>query len=190
MKLTRALHLVREEGVTFIPAVPAVLNAFCLAAEQGLFPREHRLRFVKSGAAPLAADLGRRFISLTGVPVVQGYGMTEASPVTHIGVAENCMEMRRFDWLAGGANRMPDDCGKWRGMLRWRAGRTGDARTAIYARLLARAGSVRGGAAAVAGRRCGRRTFLAGAIARGIGRAMSRGEMSKACTTSLIDARR
>ncbi len=90
---TRALHLVREEGVTFIPAVPAVLNAFCLAAEQGLFPREHRLRFVKSGAAPLAADLGRRFISLTGVPVVQGYGMTEASPVTHIGVAENCMEM-------------------------------------------------------------------------------------------------
>ena len=91
-EVMRALHLVREEGVTFIPAVPAVLNAFCLAAEQGLFPREHRLRFVKSGAAPLAADLGRRFISLSGVPVVQGYGMTEASPVTHIGVAENCME--------------------------------------------------------------------------------------------------
>jgi long-chain acyl-CoA synthetase len=90
---TRAMQLTREHGVTFIPAVPPVLNAFCQAAEQGLFPRDHRLRWVKCGAAPLAADLGRRFISLTGVPVVQGYGMTEASPVTHVGLVENVMEV-------------------------------------------------------------------------------------------------
>jgi long-chain acyl-CoA synthetase len=36
------------------------------------------------GAAPLAPELARRFTELTGVPVVQGYGMTEASPLTHI----------------------------------------------------------------------------------------------------------
>jgi acyl-CoA synthetase (AMP-forming)/AMP-acid ligase II len=32
--------------------------------------------------------LARRFTELTGIPVCQGYGMTEASPVTHIGYLE------------------------------------------------------------------------------------------------------
>jgi acyl-CoA synthetase (AMP-forming)/AMP-acid ligase II len=43
---------------------------------------------VKSGAAPLAPELARRFTELTGVLVCQGYGMTEASPVTHVGFLE------------------------------------------------------------------------------------------------------
>jgi acyl-coenzyme A synthetase/AMP-(fatty) acid ligase len=43
------------------------------------------LQKLKSGAAPLAPELAHRFMSLTGVAVTQGYGMTEASPVTHIG---------------------------------------------------------------------------------------------------------
>jgi acyl-coenzyme A synthetase/AMP-(fatty) acid ligase len=46
------------------------------------------LRWVKSGAAPLAPELARRFTELTGVLVCQGYGMTEASPVTHVGYLE------------------------------------------------------------------------------------------------------
>jgi acyl-CoA synthetase (AMP-forming)/AMP-acid ligase II len=47
---------------------------------------------MKCGAAPLAQELGRRFISLTGIPVVQGYGMTEASPVTHVGLPDGSSE--------------------------------------------------------------------------------------------------
>jgi long-chain acyl-CoA synthetase len=43
------------------------------------------VRGIKSGAAPLAPELARRMTSLTGINVVQGYGMTEASPVTHVG---------------------------------------------------------------------------------------------------------
>jgi acyl-CoA synthetase (AMP-forming)/AMP-acid ligase II len=46
------------------------------------------VRWVKSGAAPLAPELPRRFTSLTGILVRQGYGMTEASPVTHVGFLE------------------------------------------------------------------------------------------------------
>src|SRR5271156_5128368 len=82
---TQLLSLIVDEGVTMMPAVPPALNALCQAAEAGQFPKDHRLRWVKSGAAPLAPELGRRFTDLTGVLLCQGYGMTEASPVTHIG---------------------------------------------------------------------------------------------------------
>jgi long-chain acyl-CoA synthetase len=74
-----------QESVTMIPVVPPALNALCLAAEAGTFPKDHRMRWVKCGAAPLAPELARRFTELTGVPILQGYGMTEASPVTHAG---------------------------------------------------------------------------------------------------------
>lgn len=68
-----------------MPLVPPAINALCQAAEAGQFPREHCVHWVKSGAAPLAPELPRRFTALTGILVCQGYGMTEASPVTHCG---------------------------------------------------------------------------------------------------------
>src|SRR6202051_2420654 len=80
--------LIVDEYVTMMPAVPPALNAMCQAAEAGQFPTNHRLRWVKSGAAPLAPELARRFTELTGILVCQGYGMTEASPVTHVGYLE------------------------------------------------------------------------------------------------------
>lgn len=79
------LRLMVEEEATMMPLVPPAINALCQAAEAGQFPREHRVRWVKSGAAPLAPELPRRFTALTNILVCQGYGMTEASPVTHIG---------------------------------------------------------------------------------------------------------
>ncbi|HWZ81965.1 MAG TPA: AMP-binding protein [Terriglobales bacterium] len=77
--------LVPEHGVTMIPMVPPAINALCQAAEAGCFPKNHTVRWIKSGAAPLAPELARRVTDLTGIPVNQGYGMTEASPVTHVG---------------------------------------------------------------------------------------------------------
>jgi long-chain acyl-CoA synthetase len=78
-------NLVVEERVTMMPLVPPAINALCQAAEAEQFPREHCVRWVKSGAAPLAPELPRKFTALTGILVCQGYGMTEASPVTHCG---------------------------------------------------------------------------------------------------------
>jgi acyl-coenzyme A synthetase/AMP-(fatty) acid ligase len=80
--------LLPEEGVTMMPVVPPAINAMCQAAEVGIFPKAHKVRWVKSGAAPLAPELARRLTELTGITVVQGYGMTEASPVTHVGFCE------------------------------------------------------------------------------------------------------
>jgi long-chain acyl-CoA synthetase len=83
------LRLLRDEQPTFLPLVPPLLNCLSAAAEQGKFPRDHRVRYTKSGAAPLAPELARRFTDLTGIRVRQGYGMTEASPVTHLGYIEH-----------------------------------------------------------------------------------------------------
>jgi|SRR5580704_2257429 long-chain acyl-CoA synthetase len=80
-----SLRTIVEEGVTMALCVPPALLAYCHASDAGKFPREHRLRWVKCGAAPLGTELAGRFTNATGIPIRQGYGMTEASPVTHMG---------------------------------------------------------------------------------------------------------
>ena len=83
--MDRAFDLVLREGVTWMPTVPPIMAACCHAAEEGRFPRDHHITWVKCGAAPVPPELSLRFHSLTGIKVLQGYGMTEASPVTHCG---------------------------------------------------------------------------------------------------------
>jgi acyl-CoA synthetase (AMP-forming)/AMP-acid ligase II len=82
------LRLLTDEQPTFLPLVPPLINCLCKSAEQGQFPGDHSVRYGKSGAAPLAPELARRFTDLTGIRLRQGYGMTEASPVTHLGYLE------------------------------------------------------------------------------------------------------
>jgi acyl-CoA synthetase (AMP-forming)/AMP-acid ligase II len=45
------------------------------------------LRFMMSGAAPLGADVAAEAQARIKVPIIQGYGMTELSPVSHLSVA-------------------------------------------------------------------------------------------------------
>jgi acyl-CoA synthetase (AMP-forming)/AMP-acid ligase II len=101
-----SLSLLEREGVTLALCVPPALLAYCHAAEQGKFPKEHCLKWVKCGAAPLAGELARRFQGLTGVPIRQGYGMTEASPVTHMGF----LDTERYRPESVGAPVVLTDC--------------------------------------------------------------------------------
>ncbi len=80
-----AAKLMVEEEITASCFVPPALNAMVHLAELGKFPKDHGVKWVKSGAAPLPPELARRFPQRTGITLVQGYGMTEASPVTHTG---------------------------------------------------------------------------------------------------------
>ena len=65
-----------ERDVTWINAVPAILS---ILAEYPVPARPPRLRFVRSASAPLPAAVRRRIEVLTGAPVVESYGMTEAA---------------------------------------------------------------------------------------------------------------
>lgn len=84
-QIQQLTQLMVNEQVSMMPLVPPAIHALCEAAEAGQFPKEHKVKWVKSGAAPLAPDLPRRFTALTNILICQGYGMTEASPVTHLG---------------------------------------------------------------------------------------------------------
>jgi acyl-CoA synthetase (AMP-forming)/AMP-acid ligase II len=70
-------------------APPIVLG---LAKAPGVEGRELALEVVISGAAPLDAETANRASERLRAPVRQGYGMTEASPVTHIAADEGLEE--------------------------------------------------------------------------------------------------
>jgi long-chain acyl-CoA synthetase len=80
--LDTVTKLIATEKVTILYVVPPVLLA--LANASHLSPDGFRtLRYMLSAAAPLAPDVARRVEQRFGVPVIQAYGMTEASPDTH-----------------------------------------------------------------------------------------------------------
>jgi long-chain acyl-CoA synthetase len=73
------LDLIEDEACSVVPVAPPVF-----AYWRGVDALEERLgpvRLVLSGSAPLAADVIDEFVDRTGVPVHQGYGLTEAAPV-------------------------------------------------------------------------------------------------------------
>lgn len=71
-----------EARPTWFQGVPTSLGELCAhAREHGLAPRGSSLRFIRSVASALHPALWREIESLFGVPVVQTFGMTEASPL-------------------------------------------------------------------------------------------------------------
>ena len=76
----RLLELLEQTDATVICGVPAMFAAMVAAAERRGAPR-HKLRLAICGGAPLPAATAHRWEEVMGLPLREGYGLTEASPV-------------------------------------------------------------------------------------------------------------
>src|SRR3954464_13990794 len=81
-ELERVLKQVQKEKPTIFPGVPRLYVAINDAEETKKYDL-HSIKACLSGAASLPKTVAERFASLTGGRLVEGYGITEASPVTH-----------------------------------------------------------------------------------------------------------
>jgi acyl-CoA synthetase (AMP-forming)/AMP-acid ligase II len=86
--LAEFLGLVQKYKATVLPLVPPIVLGLVKHPMVAQFDLSS-VRLVFSGAAPLGEDMARELSGKLGCPVVQGYGMTEASPVTHLSPTRN-----------------------------------------------------------------------------------------------------
>jgi long-chain acyl-CoA synthetase len=73
------LSIIDDEACSVIPIAPPVFAYW--QDEEHLEEHLGPVRLMLSGSAPLSTELVERFTERTGIPVHQGYGLTEASPV-------------------------------------------------------------------------------------------------------------
>jgi long-chain acyl-CoA synthetase len=76
------LRAVRDYRPTYFPAVPTIYISLLNhphAREYGI----DRIRAFNSGSAPLPVEILDQFEAMTGGTLCEGYGLSEASPVTH-----------------------------------------------------------------------------------------------------------
>jgi long-chain acyl-CoA synthetase len=80
--IDNVMKIIQKERATLFPGVPAMYIGIVNHPKIS----EYDLKSVKaciSGSAPLPMEVQERFGKITGGRLVEGFGMTEASPVTH-----------------------------------------------------------------------------------------------------------
>jgi len=68
---------IRDHGVTWYSAVPTIHQL--ILARSAKAAGAESLRFIRSCSAPLPVETGKKLEALFGTPVLEAYGMTEAS---------------------------------------------------------------------------------------------------------------
>jgi long-chain acyl-CoA synthetase len=81
-ELEPTLKAIQKEKPTLFPGVPRLY----IAINEGKETAKYDLKSIRaclSGAAPLPLAVAEKFESITGARLVEGYGLTETSPITH-----------------------------------------------------------------------------------------------------------
>lgn len=78
----KALYAIQRHNVTIFCGVPTMYQSLLSCSELSKFCLSS-LRVCISGASPLPVQIQKKFIQITGELLIEGYGLTEASPVTH-----------------------------------------------------------------------------------------------------------
>ena len=78
-ELIRTVH---KGKPTIFPGVPSIYTAIVHDPDIRKFDVSS-IRFCVTGSAPMPVEVLRNFEELTGAIIVEGFGLTEASPVTH-----------------------------------------------------------------------------------------------------------
>lgn len=76
------LETITKNKITTFPGVSTMYIALINYPELSKYPLKSIRRCI-SGAAPLPLEVQKKFDQITGGSLVEGYGLTEASPVTH-----------------------------------------------------------------------------------------------------------
>jgi len=77
------VDIIEKERPTIFPGAPTIYNGLLHVPDIG--KRDFSsLRCLLSGSAPLSLETMRRFKSMTNAAIIEGYGLTETSPVTHL----------------------------------------------------------------------------------------------------------
>jgi long-chain acyl-CoA synthetase len=81
-EMQQALDLCEKYGVTWFFAVPPLVIA--LANTPDDLHQMNTVKYLMSAAAPLPIEPARKLRKKIGANIVQAYGMTETSPITHL----------------------------------------------------------------------------------------------------------
>jgi long-chain acyl-CoA synthetase len=80
------LSLIKTTKPTYFPGVPTVyMRLLQMPGVEKYYGDLKSIKLCVSGAAPMPPETQRRFEEVTGGTIIEGYGLTEASPVTHLG---------------------------------------------------------------------------------------------------------
>jgi long-chain acyl-CoA synthetase len=94
-EMLAAIH--NDDGLTIVQGVPAMYARLLSLPDLPAAPLASRLRFAYAGGSPLDPALKRRVEALLGVPLHNGYGLTEAAPT----VAQTRLDAPRSDTSVG-----------------------------------------------------------------------------------------
>jgi long-chain acyl-CoA synthetase len=79
------LHAIKKHRPTYFPGVFSMYIALLSSPHISDYKEDMRsIKYCISGAAPLPVEVAKKWTEVTGGMIVEGYGLSEASPVTHV----------------------------------------------------------------------------------------------------------